>query len=1106
MKIAGGIFLVCFFTCVTLWAQAVSTSQIKGTVQDPSGSVVPGAEVTVTQTDTGVARNVTTGADGSYLFTELPIGPYQIQVTKAGFSKSVQSGIVLQIASNPTIDVTLKVGAASEQVVVEAAAAMVETQNSGVGQVIDQQRVVDLPLNGRQLTDLILLTPGANSSTLNGRPSYPSSTGVSIGGGGVGTVAYILDGGTHNDPLSNQNLPLPFPDAIQEFKVETSSLPAQYGYHSAGAVNVVTKSGGNEIHGDAFEFVRNYLFNARNSFQPLRDSLKRNQFGGTIGGAIKKNKLFFFGGYQGNIVKSSPTATVAFVPTPAMLAGNFQTVTSTQCRASQLNLPASLGFVNNTISPSLFSPIALALAKLLPIPGDTACGKITYATPASFNENQAIGRVDYQLNNKNSLFGRYFVTHYVGPAGSPSAGLIVEAIGGASDNVFNATLGETYVITPSMVNSFRLMANRTSNTTVNNSYIGYPDLGITGVYQLPTAEFGKYIGGITTTGGFGISTTPSGQPYTTWQASDDLSMTRGAHQIAFGFLFINLKATAINYLNSNGSFTFNGQFSGLGNADLLLGMPSAFNQAGPSYSDQHQNVFGMYVQDAWKVTRRLTVTAGVRWDPFFAHTNPYNETLTFSLANFANGIVSKVLPNAPAGLIFGGDTGLPKYQYSDNKMVNFDPRVGLVWDPKGDGRMSIRAGYGIFYDFPSMAYDQFGFSPPWGASLSVTNPPSFANPWATFPGGNPFPLGPPTTYPFPQGNAQLTYGYPLVLQPTYIEQYNLSVQKQVGANWLFSASYSGNSTRHLWLNNPVNQSQFLNATGPCVLLGVTYTQAQCNSTATTAQRRRLNFVSSKWGPYFGETEVLDTGGTGYYNSLIVSAQHRFGHNFTSSTNYTWAHCISDYYTAALGLSTYSETQYNNRAADRGPCPGADRRQVFNQTVVVTSPQYSNHALQLLAGDWKMSASGLAQTGPPINVTTGIDEALNSNATVQRVNQILPDVYLPNKGPGGWLNPKAFAEPALGTYGNMTNGAIRGPGAFVVNIALSRQFKIREHQALEVRGEAFNLLNWTNVYNPVTGITAANFGQIVPSSPAGLGALASSINDPRIMQFALKYIF
>jgi hypothetical protein len=1103
MKILAGVLALSFLSAL-LFGQAVSTSQIKGTVQDPSGSVVPGAEVTVTQKNTNVARTVTTASDGSYMFPELPVGPYELQVTKQGFSKAVQSGIVLQIASNPTIDVTLRVGQANEQVVVEAAAAMVETQNSGVGQVIDQQRVVDLPLNGRQVTDLILFTGGANTSTLTGRASYPSSTGVSIGGGGVGTVSYILDGGTHNDPLSNQNLPLPFPDAIQEFKVETSSLPAQYGYHSAGAVNVVTKSGTNALHGDAFEFVRNYLFNARNSFQPTRDTLKRNQFGGTVGGPIKRNKIFFFTGYQGNIVRSTPTATTAFVPTPAMLGGNFQTVTSTQCRASALNLPATLGFTGNTISPSLFSPIALNLVKLLPTTADP-CGKITYATPASFNEHQGLVRIDYQLSQKNSIFGRYFVTNYSSPPGNPSAGLIVEAIGGASDNVFNATLGDTYVISPSMVNSFRLMANRTSNTTVYNSYIGDPDLGITGVYQLPTDQFGKYIGGITTTGGFGISTTPSFQPYTTWQLSDDVTMTRGAHQIAFGVLFVNLKATAINYLSSNGGFTFSGQFSGLQNADFLLGMPSSFAQAGPSYSDQHQNVLGFYVQDTWKASRRLTVTAGVRWDPFFAHTNPYNETLTFSLPNFVNGVVSKVLPNAPAGMIFGGDTGLPKNQYSQNKLANFGPRIGLVWDPHGDGRMSIRAGYGIFYDFPSFAFDQFGFSPPWGANLTITNPASFANPWGNFPGGSPFPLGPANTYKFPQGNAQLTYGYPLVIQPTYIEQYNLTVQKQIGSNWLFSAIYSGNVTRHLWLNNPVNQSEFLGI-GPCTINGVSYTQAQCNSTTTTAQRRRLNFVNPTWGPYYGETEVLDTGGTGYYSGMILSAQHRFGHNFTSSTNYTWAHCVSDLYTPAVGLSIYSETQYNNRAADRGPCPGADRRQVFNQTFVLASPQYSNRAVSMLAGGWRLSLSSVAQSGPPINVTTVVDQALNGNGTIQRVNQVLPDVYLPNKGPGGWLNPKAFALPALGTYGNMTAGAVRGPGAFTINMNLSRSFRIHEMQALEIRGEAFNVLNWTNSYNPVTGFTATNFGQIVAGSSSGLGALSQSLNDPRIMQFALKYTF
>ena len=366
LRIIAALLLGIFLASAAVWAQAISSSQLKGTVQDPTGSAVAGAQVTVTQTATGASRTVTTGTDGGYLFTELPIGPYQLQVSKEGFSKAVQSGIVLQVASNPTINVTLKVGAVNEQVVVEAAATMVETQNTGVGQVIDQQRVVDLPLNGRQVTDLILLTGGANASTLAGRASYPSSTAVSIGGGGVGTVSYFLDGGTHNDPLSNQNLPLPFPDAVQEFKVETNSLPAQYGYHSAGAVNVVTKSGSNQFHGDAFEFVRNYLFNARNRFQPVRDSLKRNQFGGTIGGPISRTSCSSFVGYQDSIVKSSPTGTVAYVPTPAMLQGNFQTVASTLCRPTPLTLPASLGFVNNTISPSAFSPIALNLKKIFP--------------------------------------------------------------------------------------------------------------------------------------------------------------------------------------------------------------------------------------------------------------------------------------------------------------------------------------------------------------------------------------------------------------------------------------------------------------------------------------------------------------------------------------------------------------------------------------------------------------------------------------------------------------------------------------------------------------------------------------------------------------------
>ena len=323
MKI--GSRLVLFLVAASLsWAQAISTSQINGTVQDGSGLAVPGAQVKATQTETGLIRNVISGVDGSFILTSLPVGPYQLEITKEGFSKYVQSGIVLQVGSNPTIDVAMKVGTVTEQVQVEANAALVETRNAGIGQVIDNQRVLELPLNGRQVTELIFLSGMAtqvNGAGLNsGVRNFPT-VDISVAGGLSNGLTYRLDGGTHNDPYNNLNLPLPFPDALQEFKVETSALPAQYGHHSSAAVNAVTKSGTNELHGDLFEFIRNGAVNARNTFATTADSLKRNQFGGTVGGRIIRNKLFFFAGVQGTLLRTAPTTNIGFVfsallPTP----------------------------------------------------------------------------------------------------------------------------------------------------------------------------------------------------------------------------------------------------------------------------------------------------------------------------------------------------------------------------------------------------------------------------------------------------------------------------------------------------------------------------------------------------------------------------------------------------------------------------------------------------------------------------------------------------------------------------------------------------------------------------------------------------------------------
>jgi hypothetical protein len=296
MKRVLGIVICAFVTCGSAWAQTVAVAQISGTVKDPSGAVLPGVEIKVTQTETGVSRTTITAETGSYTLPNLAVGPYRFEATLVGFSTYIQTGIVLQVNSNPVINVVLQVGQVSQTLEVQADVAMVETRSTGVGQVIDNQRVVELPLNGRNLTDLILLSGASVVTTgFNGNRNYPTQA-ISVAGGSGGGTAYLLDGADHNDLHNNLNLPLPFPDAMQEFKVETSAVPARYGHHAAAAMNAVTKSGSNQIHGDGFWFVRNGIFNARNAFAPTRDTLKRNQFGGTIGGPIRQNKLFFFAG------------------------------------------------------------------------------------------------------------------------------------------------------------------------------------------------------------------------------------------------------------------------------------------------------------------------------------------------------------------------------------------------------------------------------------------------------------------------------------------------------------------------------------------------------------------------------------------------------------------------------------------------------------------------------------------------------------------------------------------------------------------------------------------------------------------------------------------
>jgi hypothetical protein len=1102
MKLHLKAMLCLLACCAGLFAQSAATSQIAGTVQDSSGLAIQGAQVHAVQTDTGLSRTAETGADGSYILPSLPIGPWRLEFTKPGFNTFVQNGVVLQVASNPTIDAKLQVGNVTQQVEVEASAAMVETRSSGVGQVVDQQRVVDLPLNGRTATDLIYLAGAAATAPnadLVSTKNYPGEAVLSIGGGLANGTTYLLDGGTHNDPFNNLNLPLPFPDALQEFKVETSALPAQYGQHSAGAVNAVTKSGGNSIHGDAFEFVRNYKFNSRNPAATVRDSLKRNQFGGTLGGPVKKDKLFFFVGYQGNIIRSNPATAFSFIPTSAMQQGDFSTIVSPQCNAGRtiaLKDPrdptGKTLFADNHIPVSLFSAPALKMMTFYP-PAADACGTSFYSTVQNQDEHMGIARGDYQLNSKQTLFLRYFVSHSLQPTTYDGKNPLSMTFSGADDLVNSGVFGHTFVLSASMVNSFRATFNRSAVAKTQTPTFDGPSLGIKMTTLVPGHLIATATGAIYSAQVFSYA---AFDPTTDHQLADDLSLIKGNHQFGFGANWIRSVQNVYGPLNGDGNFTFNGQSTGLSMGDFLTGYASSFTQGGIQYDYERYHYIGLYAQDNWKLTQHLTVNYGLRWEPYIGGAMAKQYVSHFEQNLFNQNVHSTIYPNAPAGVLFPGDSGFDtNNRPSHVKLNDFAPRAGVVWDPKGDGRMTVRASWGMFYELPHTLF-AYGFSqaPPWGESITRPNV-FFGDPWgpgqngsAAFPGGDPFPINLNKNFTFPIPGNYTTY--PLDLKPTYLEQWNVSIQKQIGSNWLLSASYLGNNTIHLWADAPINAAVYIPGNCTAGQFGLTAAGA-CSTTANTNFRRPLYIQNPAQGQYFGTIHQLDDGSTAGYNAMLLSAQHRLSNHFTVLGNYTWSHCIAGAFTSELDGVQYTNPQ--NRRFDRGNCIGIDHRHLINVSAVEEAPHFANRALQLIAGDWKLSEIMRIQSGSFFSVTTATDQALNGIGA-QRAAQLLPNPYPAQQTFAQWMNPAAFAQPAAGTFG-ISPGNVQGPGTFQLDISLVRAVRIREKQTLEFRAEAFNLPNHVRPMNPNAAITTpTTFGKV------------TLFQDPRIMQFALKYLF
>ncbi|MCX6551276.1 MAG: carboxypeptidase-like regulatory domain-containing protein [Acidobacteria bacterium] len=608
LRIFLAVFLLSFLVCGPVWAQQVSGTQISGVVKDSSGGVLPGAEVTVKKTDTGMIRTVFTGSDGSYTLPNLPVGPYELKVVLQGFNTYVKTGIVLQVNTNPTLDVTMGVGTLDETVTVTADAMTVETKSTGVGTVINNQTVVEMPLNGRQATELIFLsglsTP-APAGDLNTNKNYPTVT-ISVAGGQANGMTYIMDGGTHNDPFNNLNLPTLFPDALQEFKVESSALPARYGHHAASAVNIVTKSGTNTVKGNVFEFLRDYHFNARNAFATTRDNLKRNQFGGTIGAPIKKDKVFFFGAYQGKIEKTTPPTTTVFAPTQAMLNGDFTAFASAACNstgAKTLKAP----YVNNTIDPKTFNPVALALLKYVPVATDP-CGKIVMGIPGDNTEHQMLSKVDYNISQSQTLTARYMYAHYDLPSVYDGKNVLTMSRTGQTNTVHSFVVGHNWVLSSTSVNALHVTFNKTINDRTMEAYFTPKELG-SNVFS-PQPGFTN----LSVTGGFSIGTGGTNPGFFNskgFQIADDFDLIKGKHQFSAGVNWIHTSIETVNNRPTNGGFSINGTVTGLGLADLMVGaMGGAFVQGNAVWDFDHNDYFGTYVQDDWKIRPNFTFNFG----------------------------------------------------------------------------------------------------------------------------------------------------------------------------------------------------------------------------------------------------------------------------------------------------------------------------------------------------------------------------------------------------------------------------------------------------------------------------------------------------------------
>jgi hypothetical protein len=1126
--------------------------RISGTAKDPTGAVVPGVSVTATCTETGIKSTTQTDVQGFYVFPSLPVGQYDVKASASGFKDFDVTGLTMDVNSALLVDISLTLGSATEHVSVEAAALQVETTSTQMGEVVSGDSITSIPLNGRSYLGLLALQPGVApySSTYNG-----GNGGYSVSGNREVANGFYVNGGNVKEGNNGGTTVLPNLDSLAEFRIITNSFDSEFGNYSGGLVNAITKSGSNSLHGSAFDYLRNNDLNARNFFSGSVSKYIQNQFGATGGGPIVKNKLFFFGDYEGTRVITGQNTGLVLVPSADDRAGNvtdlakqltgvvtgdywakslsqklgYGVTTGERYYVAGCTVNSNCVFPNGIVPPSVITAPSANMLKYIPLPNNGPYYTSTAANGQSWTDKGGI-RIDLSTERFGMISGYYFVqdNHSVSP------GTFQGFSSGTQGRAQLVTLGDTKTFGSNRVNEFRLSYMRWVNLSFNTGGgqgVTLSSLGfVTGantsgiVVQNPEWEGVPPIG--LANFSFGVATEPIGGYFNgNYQLTDNFSWVKGAHTMKFGVATHYDQIYNKGFYCRNGCFGFsNGYESGSDWVDYLIGAPSSYTQGSqlPTYTRLHY--LGIYAQDSWRVSSTFTLNFGLRWDV----TQPWYETQN-KLETLIPGEQSLVFPGAPKGWVVPGDPGVPT-SMGWTRYTNIAPRLGIAWAPKpgnsflskllgGPGKTSIRAGAGIFFSAyeDAVSFNASGDAP-YGYYWANPAPPLFTTPFIDrdtgFNEGQRFPPHFPSSNASPKNpdnTIDWSFFTPISSSPgfwhenhtPYTETWNLSVQRQFGSNTVASASYVGTMGHKLLSDlesNPGNPALCLSLSQKSQVAPGSPTCGPNGENPGNPYVRADGAVfPTTRGPYgaaFGANAYFMTMGNSAYHAMELSLRHRSG-PLEMMAGFTWSKVLDD---ASGWGQQINPVNYNlSRTLATFDVPAN----------FVLSYHYELPFAQVFGRNrwtrgWNLAGITRFASGIPVTLSDSGDRSLLGTGT----NGPGGAVDRPNCALGGALqlaandprtslpffNTGIFSRETIGSFGTCQTRFFHGPGINNWDAALLRDMRLTEHKILQFRFEFFNAFNHTQFNNPSGSVTNANFGRV------------TSARSPRIAQVALKYIF